>query len=78
MTPFPINLITSRACADLEKLLDLTAAFRGENIECLFLKGGRWEEEITRAQKKYSFNVKKHASKSEESGMILSLSNIKG
>lgn len=78
MVAFPIDLITSRACADLEKLLDLTAAYRSEKTGCLFLKGQRSEEEISRAQKKYSFSVKKHASKSEESGMILSLSNIKG
>ena len=78
MTPFPVDTITSRACADIGTLLQLTASFRGEKTECLFLKGERWQEEIQTAQKKYSFNVKKQASKSEESGMVLSLSNIKG
>ncbi len=78
MDPFPVDLITSRACADLEKLLDLTAKFRSEKTKCLFLKGGRFEEEITLARKKYALEVKKYASKTEESGMILSLSNIMG
>ena len=78
MKPFTVDIITSRACADLEKLLDLTAPFRGQYTQCLFLKGGRWEEELTLARKKYALEVKKYASKSEESGMILSLSNIMG
>ena len=36
---FQVDLITSRACADLEKLLDLTAKFIGPDTQCLFLKG---------------------------------------
>lgn len=78
MSAFPVDIITSRACADLQKLLELSAAFGTENTHYIFMKGGRSQEEIQSAQKKYSFNVKKQASKSEESGMILSLSNIKG
>ena len=77
MNIFPVDLITSRACADLDKLLELTSEFIGHSTHCLFLKGGKAEEEIENAQKKWSFKVKKHASKSEESGMILLLSDIK-
>lgn len=78
MSSFSVDLITSRACADLEKLFDLTSSFRDKNTRCLFLKGEKFEEEIKSAQKKYSFDVKKYASKTEESGMILSLSKIMG
>ncbi|MCC3861837.1 16S rRNA (guanine(527)-N(7))-methyltransferase RsmG [Pseudemcibacter aquimaris] len=77
MDPFTVDLITSRACADLEKLLDLTSAFIGEKTQCLFLKGEKADQEISDAQKKWQFDVKKTASKSEESGIILELSNIK-
>jgi len=77
MEPFAVDLITARACADLEKLLDLTSPFMTEKTKCLFLKGGKADGEIAAARKKWSFDVKKSVSKSEESGMILSLSHIK-
>lgn len=78
MEAFPVDLITSRACADLGKLIDLTERFRTSDTACLFLKGERTDEELTQAKKKWHFNVKKHTSKSEESGMILYLSDLKG
>lgn len=78
MDAFQVDLITSRACADLEKLLDLTAKFIGPDTQCLFLKGEKAEQEIKRAAKKMQFSVKKYTSKSEESGMVLKLSQIKG
>lgn len=77
MVPFEVDLITSRACADLEKLLDLTSPFLTEKTQCLFLKGGKADGEIATARKKWTFKVKKAVSKSEESGIILSLSQIK-
>lgn len=77
MDVFPIDLITSRACADLDKLLELTFPFMTDYTECLFLKGEKSDDEINHASKKWCFDVKKIPSKSEESGMILYLSNIK-
>lgn len=77
MDAFAVDLITTRACADLEKLLDLTAKFIGPNTECLFLKGEKAQQEIKRAAEKWHFKVKKYTSKSEESGMILKLSDIR-
>lgn len=77
METFEVDLITSRACADLEKLLDLTSPFMTEKTQCLFLKGVKADGEIAGARKKWAFEVKKSVSKSEESGIILSLSHIK-
>ena len=77
MDAFPVDLITSRACADLEKLLDLTSPFIAPDTEYLFLKGEKAQQEIERATKKWAFEVIKHTSKSEESGMILKLSDLK-
>ena len=76
MNSFSADLITSRACADLDKLLELTSPFMNDQTECLFLKGEKSEDEIKHASKKWTFDVKKIPSKSEESGMILHLSNI--
>jgi 16S rRNA (guanine527-N7)-methyltransferase len=78
MDAFPVDLLTSRACAELEKLLDLTSPFMKADTECLFLKGVKSEQEIERATKKWAFELKKYTSKSEESGMILKLSHLKG
>jgi len=36
---FPVDLVTSRACADLNKLLDLSDKFIKPTTKCLFLKG---------------------------------------
>lgn len=77
MVVFPVDLITSRACADLDKLLELTFPFMTDYTECLFLKGEKSGDEIKHASKKWCFDIKKIPSKSEESGMILQLSNIK-
>ena len=77
MDAFKVDLITSRACADLSKLLDLTLPFMSHETECLFLKGEKYNQEINDVSKKWCFEVKKIPSKSEESGMILHLSNIK-
>ena len=76
MNAFSVDLITSRACADLDKLLELTSPFMNDQTECLFLKGEKSEDEIKHASKKWAFHVKKIPSKSEESGMIIHLSNI--
>jgi len=78
MAAFPVDLISSRACADLEKLLDLTSRFMTADTQCLFLKGEKAEQELERAAIRWNFTVKKYPSKSEESGMILLLSEIKG
>ena len=78
MEAFPVDLITSRACADLNKLLDLTERFISPQTSCLFLKGEKADDELVQAAKKRDFKVKKYPSKSEESGMILLLSKIKG
>ena len=76
MNAFSVDLITSRACADLDKLLELTSPFMNDQTECLFLKGEKSENEIKHASKKWVFDIKKIPSKSEESGKILHLSNI--
>lgn len=77
MKTFSSDLVVSRACADLGKLLDLTHEFRNYETKCLFLKGEKSEDELKKASKKWTFDAKKHASKTEESGMILELSKIK-
>ncbi len=74
---FPVDLVTSRACADLNKLLDLSDKFIKPTTKCLFLKGKNVENELLSAEKHRHFRVKKFPSKSDQSGMVLLLSEVK-
>lgn len=76
---FPVDVVTARAFAPLDKLLDEASAFldpaEAANGEApargLFLKGRRVEEELTAAQKAWQMKVKKVPSRSDPSGTIL-------
>lgn len=77
MDAFPVDLITSRACADLDKLINLTSKFMTAQSQCLFLKGEKASQEMAQAAKSWDFKVEKFTSKSEESGSILKLSQLR-
>jgi len=47
----PVDVVTARACAPLDRLLGLAEPFLGAGSECLFLKGRSVEEELTLARK---------------------------
>lgn len=77
ITAFPVDYIISRACASLDKLLELGQNFITQDTICLFLKGQIAEQEIADAQKNWDFTVEKFTSATEETGMILKVSHIK-
>ena len=76
LAPTPVDVITSRALAPLDKLLGLAAPFIGESTICLFLKGKRVDEELTDTTKKWKMQVSKIQSQTDPSGTILKLENI--
>lgn len=78
MKPFQVDYIISRACAPLDKLLDLGRNFMGEETVCLFLKGEIVDQEIADARANWIFEEEKFTSVSAESGVILKVSHIKG
>ena len=78
MKPFQVDYIISRACAPLDKLLDLGRNFMGEDTVCLFLKGEIVDQEIGDARANWVFEEEKFTSVSAESGVILKVSHIKG
>ncbi len=77
ITAFHVDYIVARACAPLGKLLDLGQGFIHDNVVCLFLKGQAAQQEITGAREKWSFEVEKFTSLTEESAMLLKVSHIK-
>ena len=73
----PVDLITARALASLDKLLPYAAPFMSKRTRCLFLKGKKAFEEIAAAEKKWTFKITVHQSLSCDEGRILELSEVK-
>ena len=76
LEPFPVDVVTARALAPLDKLLGYSAPFLAENSRCLFLKGLKSEQELTESRKKWTMIVTEAKSLSDASGVILTIERI--
>jgi 16S rRNA (guanine527-N7)-methyltransferase len=74
--PHPVDVVTARALAPLERLLELAAPFLGPDTLCLFLKGERFDEELTLARKAWTMNVSVERSLSDRRGVVLRLQQV--
>jgi 16S rRNA (guanine527-N7)-methyltransferase len=74
--PHPVDVITARACAPLDRLLGLAERFFGPSSECLFLKGERVEDELTPAREHWTMTASLHQSRSDPRGVVLRLQRI--
>ena len=74
--PHPVDVVTARGCAPLDRLLDLARPFLGPDTVCLFPKGERVEEELTLARKRWTMNVSVEQSLSDRRGVILRLQQV--
>jgi len=72
----PVDIVTARACAPLDRLLGLAEPFHAPGSECLFLKGERVEEELTLARKHWTMTVSTCQSRSDPRGVILRLRQV--
>jgi len=72
-----VDVVTSRALAPLGKLLAFAGPFLREDSICLFLKGKKADEELTQTEKNWKMQVIKVQSRSDPSGTILKLENVK-
>ncbi len=75
--PEPFDIVTARACAPLPQLLSYAAPFQGRNSRCLFLKGQSVGAELTEAYKSWSMKVEQHQSRSDPSGVILDIRELR-
>ena len=75
--PFQADVVTARALKDLKKLLDLAQPFLTSETVCLFLKGEKALDELSEAQKYFSFQTEQFPSQTADSGLILKLTEIK-
>lgn len=76
MPPHPVDVVTARGCAPLERLLALGARFIGPCTTCLFLKGARAAEELTAARKAWTMRVTLHSSRADPAGSIVLLQQV--
>jgi 16S rRNA (guanine527-N7)-methyltransferase len=76
LQPHPADIVTARACAPLDRLLDLAAPFIAPHTICLFPKGERFEQELTLARKDWRMSVSVEPSLSDRRGVILRLQQV--
>ena len=69
--PFEADVVTARALASLDKLLDYSRDFVSDKSLCLFLKGEKVDEEIENAKKKYRFDYEKISSQTNKNSSVL-------
>ena len=74
--PHPVDVVTARACAPLDRLLDLALPFLAPDTVCLFPKGERVEDELTLARKRWTMSVSVEQSLSDRRGVILRLQQV--
>ena len=72
----PVDVVTARGCAPLDKLLVLSQQLIGPQTTCLFLKGERAEEELTAALPAWTMTASLHPSRSDPRGVIVVLEQI--
>jgi len=76
VSPHPVDFVTARACAPLDRLLGLAEPFLAPDSECLFLKGERVVEELTLARKRWTMTPSLHQSRSDPRGVVLRLQQV--
>jgi 16S rRNA (guanine527-N7)-methyltransferase len=75
--PFKADIISARALASLEKLIELAYPFATEKTSFLFLKGQDVDAELTNAAKCWRMDTDKHSSLSSSEGCVLQLKNVR-
>ena len=73
-----IESVGKKAFAPLPKLLDYAAPWMKNGAKGLFLKGERWEEELTEARQRWSFAYEAIPSQSGGAGVVLIIRELQG
>ena len=76
LAPHPADVVTARACAPLDELLGFAERFIAPHTLCLFLKGERFQQELTEAHKRWTMCVSVEPSLSDRRGVILRLQQV--
>jgi 16S rRNA (guanine527-N7)-methyltransferase len=76
LSPHPVDVVTARALAPLDRLLDLACPFIADTTLCLFPKGERAAQELTLARKRWTMSVSMHDSIADPRGVVLRLHKV--
>jgi len=76
ISPFPVDVVTARALADIDQLVAWGAPFLAPGGEFWLLKGSRAEEELTLARKNWNMTEEIFPSRTAAAGQIIRLTNI--
>ena len=76
LPPLYPDVITARALATVETLLDWTKHQQHRGLNCVFLKGANVEEELTCLQETPNIKIEKKQSLTSSDGVILCLSGF--
>lgn len=76
LAPFPADVITSRALAKLDTLLQWAQPFAHGQTVALFLKGQDVDVELTETSKSWIIDVNRHHSGSDSRGVILRIKDF--
>ena len=71
------DVISARALASLDVLLDLAVPLGHAHTKFLFPKGQSWEAEIDQAGRKWSFDLTAHSSHTNPNARLLELMNVR-
>ncbi|MDP6841888.1 MAG: 16S rRNA (guanine(527)-N(7))-methyltransferase RsmG [Rhodospirillales bacterium] len=74
--PAPARLITARALAPLDKLLDLAFPLLAPDGSCIFLKGASFRQELTESHKRWHMNTEILPSQGDASGRIVIIKGL--
>jgi 16S rRNA (guanine527-N7)-methyltransferase len=74
--PHLVDVVTARALAPLDRLLELALPFLGPKTVCLFLKGERAAQELTLARKHWTMTASLSQSRSDPRGVVLRLQQV--
>lgn len=77
VAPLEADVVTARALAPLEKLLNWAEPHLLPQGHCVFLKGKGGEDELTQASKEWNITFERIASQSDPSGTILHLREVR-
>jgi 16S rRNA (guanine527-N7)-methyltransferase len=75
--PLPADVITARAMAPLDKLLDWAAIFASDPTICLFHKGERLDDELTQAQRRWMMEIDRVPSVTAPGAAILRVARLR-
>ena len=73
----PVDVVTARALAPLDKLLGYAQQMAAKHTVCLFLKGQSLAAELTQAHKSWRMKALQHPSETDPSGVILEVRELR-